>query len=430
MSLLNGARRFGGSLLDLARAYGTQQYSPISNPEQEEAAGEFAPGLKQQYNRNFRAARGNAVRQGARWWEMNDLAGAEAQGAYDQQMVQAIQVADALKQRRLESGRTQAMHDYINDHPDLPQKQKDLLLAMDEKDAAKVMAEQEFPDPNKNKFSMTALGNGSALLMNNEDGTTKIVHDPNAVAGLGGAGVPVNDDAIEMGAQQYIATGKLPPLGNSKAAAQARIMMLQRAAQIAKGHGNTAAAVQAQIAANAATRKSMDANQKQLTFTNVAEGAMLAHFKNAITASEKVDRVGVPVIDRWVQHGKKEYAGDPEVATFHAALQTAMLEYAKILSGGVQSAAMITEGARNEINELLSGANTHEQLLAVYDLVVRDAHAKKVAIEQERDGLRMSLNPYEQQETAPDQSTAAPPPASGARPGETAAQRLKRLQGG
>lgn len=409
MSLLQGFKRFGGNLLDVARAIGEQQFSPIGGGALEREAGDDAGLARARYDQNFRAARSQAVRNGARFYEMNDIAGAAAQPQYDEDLMRAVQVADALKQRRDGDARREALLKHIEGSKDLTDEQRSLLSALPEDQQAAVLSKMEFDDP-ADSYSMTALGSGSALLLNKKDGKYEIVRDPHAVAALAGSGF--SGDALDLAAEQYLSKGTLPTGISRQKGASAAI--LQRAAELAKSRGQTGAAVQAQIAANNAARKAMDFTQKQLSATKTAEGAMMAHFRNAIALSEKVDRSGIPVLDKWVQLGKKNVEGDPDVSAFHAAIETALLEYAKILSGGVQSAGQITEGARDEIHDLLTGANTHEQLLAVYDLIVRDAHAKRESIESELSGLHQGLMPSESV-------------GGGGSPQESAAERFKRL---
>src|SRR5687768_10410971 len=112
MDLLNGAKRFGGGLLNFATALGGQRFSPDPSPLDGEM-GAMAPVLNKQYDRNFRAARGAAIRQGAGWGEMNDIAASAANAEHQAGMIDAIKLADALKERRQSEGRTKAIHDYI-----------------------------------------------------------------------------------------------------------------------------------------------------------------------------------------------------------------------------------------------------------------------------------------------------------------------------
>jgi hypothetical protein len=80
----------------------------------------------------------------------------------------------------------------------------------------------------------------------------------------------------------------------------------------------------------------------------------------ALEASEKVDRTGVPVLNRWIQAGRTQIAGDPEASKFHAATETFVSEYAKVMSGGYGAAAT-TEGAQQRAHTLLNTAQTKEQ---------------------------------------------------------------------
>ncbi len=84
--------------------------------------------------------------------------------------------------------------------------------------------------------------------------------------------------------------------------------------------------------------------------------------------SAKVNRTGIPVINRWLLAGKKSLAGDPDVAQFDAAIRTAINEYAKVTStatgGGVTS-----DQSRKDIEGILNSSQTPEQIKAVMQLL-------------------------------------------------------------
>src|SRR5205085_1463961 len=80
----------------------------------------------------------------------------------------------------------------------------------------------------------------------------------------------------------------------------------------------------------------------------------------ALANSAKVDRTGVPVVNRWLLAGMKEIAGDKDVATFHQANETFINEYAKIMSGSMGNTA-VTDSLRKEARDMLSTAQTPAQ---------------------------------------------------------------------
>jgi hypothetical protein len=128
--------------------------------------------------------------------------------------------------------------------------------------------------------------------------------------------------------------------------------------------------------------------------------------------SDKVDRTGVPVINRWLVAGKKSIAGDPDVAAFNGAVRTAINEYAKVTSS-VSGAGVTSDTARKEIEDILNMAQTPEQTKAVVALLRSEMTNRKEGFEEQikettaalrtrpvRDGLPA---PTSQQSTPPQQ---------------------------
>jgi hypothetical protein len=188
MSLLNGLRTFGGNLLDFAQRLGEQQYNPIGNPDLESAAGEIAPLLRQRYQQQFKAARAQAVRRGAPFYAMNDIAAAQAQPAYDEDLARTVQNVQALRAQRQTDERLQALRDHIANNPKLNDAQKSLVGALDPADQAKVLAQLELPKDKQ--FQFLTVGDGILAKVNPEDGSHEFLRVPGAGGG-GGGGDPL-----------------------------------------------------------------------------------------------------------------------------------------------------------------------------------------------------------------------------------------------
>ena len=87
--------------------------------------------------------------------------------------------------------------------------------------------------------------------------------------------------------------------------------------------------------------------------------------------SNKVDRSGTPVINRWILAGKKGIKGDPDVAAFEAAMTTFAGEYAKIMTSATGSGVTSNE-AREEIHRIINTAMTQGQISEVSDILHRE----------------------------------------------------------
>lgn len=194
----------------------------------------------------------------------------------------------------------------------------------------------------------------------------------------GGAGPEFTPDAIKAMGTRYGQTGELPPMGMGKKAAEARIQIINQWAKDLTNTGETPEANAArQIAFKASTGelKQLQAQRgKVLAFARTAE-------KNLALAgelSEKIDRTGIPVVNRWLNAGRRAITGDVDLARFDAALRTAINEYAKVTSSAT-GGAVTSDTARKEVEDLLKAAMTKEQVRGVINLLVENELPNRIA---------------------------------------------------
>jgi len=153
--LLGGIKRWGGNLLEMAEAYGGHQYRPSALPIPEELAGpEMTKALQEQYDRQFRVARDQAIRNGVGFFGMDDYGHVGATGSYMQSMNDAIVQAQTLRQRRMEDDRLKNLSQHIARLSGLDPEDPDyispmdlsLLQAMDPDEATKALLAQQMPN--------------------------------------------------------------------------------------------------------------------------------------------------------------------------------------------------------------------------------------------------------------------------------------------
>jgi hypothetical protein len=172
----------------------------------------------------------------------------------------------------------------------------------------------------------------------------------------------LSDDAVEQAAERYLANGTLPPFGMGKTGTANRDKVLNKAAEMEKATGRTGA----EAVADWAGVKANTAALAQLTKTR----SMVESFEN--TAKKNADlmlqlapkgggQTGMPVVNRWLQVGRKQVAGDADVSNFDIALGTFADEYAKIVSGAT-GAQGSTDASRREAYDRLSKYATQGQL--------------------------------------------------------------------
>jgi hypothetical protein len=174
--LIQGLKTFGGNLLDFAGRYGSMTYGPEGASEElAQAAGPEAEAARRNYDRNFRAARWKSIRAGGGLGEVDDAGHVYAQEQYGRELMQAVQVAEALKQRRLESGRTAKIAEYFKNATDLTPQQRTVFEALPPDKAAELMKDREFASLNAKGDAVHSTmegANGNLWIVGN-DGTMK-----------------------------------------------------------------------------------------------------------------------------------------------------------------------------------------------------------------------------------------------------------------
>src|SRR5262245_9888856 len=114
------------------------------------------------------------------------------------------------------------------------------------------------------------------------------------------AGEGFTAEALELAAQQYYATGSLPPLGMGKASTIARQKIMNRAGDLASSAGTTGTdfVARTQFAKASQTELSTLLRQRGqlMAFAQTADQNLDA----ALDLSKKMDAKGVPVINRWI----------------------------------------------------------------------------------------------------------------------------------
>lgn len=99
----------------------------------------------------------------------------------------------------------------------------------------------------------------------------------------------------------------------------------------------------------------------------VAVGANVKNFDfnadQVMQLSGQVDRTGVPIVNAWMNAGRRAVTGNPQLAAFDTALKTTVNEFAQIVSGTTSGAT--TEGEKKKAEALLNAQQTAEGVAAV-----------------------------------------------------------------
>ena len=210
---------------------------------------------------------------------------------------------------------------------------------------------------------------------------------PHATQGTG-----LSPDALELRARQYLSGDPkaMANLGRGNQGREVIVAITNRAAEILREQGGTPEEIGRRMA-------EFRANSNSLNKMTQSYDAIVAFEQTAVRnghilkeLAEKVDSTGVPVIERWIRAGRKEIAGDVDVARFNAQLQVYRTEAARILTNPNLS-GQLTDSARKEVEEFLKGGASAAQIRGVVDLLERDFDNRKKTLEQQMQDIRGRL---------------------------------------
>jgi hypothetical protein len=207
---------------------------------------------------------------------------------------------------------------------------------------------------------------------------------------LTGAESQFTPEAISNAAARYNIDGTLPPMGMGKAGTMGRSAILNKAAELAAESGVSADDQRIAQIGNKANSAALSKIQQNQTMVGAFEKNFNRNADIALEYSSKVDRTGVPIVNKWVNAGKRSVAGDPELAAFDASVKAVSNEYAKIISGSMGNTAT-AEGEIKKIEALLNAAQTPAQVASVITLMKRETANRMTGFEEEKTALRESM---------------------------------------
>lgn len=214
--------------------------------------------------------------------------------------------------------------------------------------------------------------------------------------------------AVENAAWNVILTGHTPAIGRGKEGIAQRTAIYNRMDEIAKAAHVSPAELATTAGRNKALQTSLANLQKQTDMMQKSEKGFQNNMELALELSNKVDRTGAPVINKWLLGGRAAL-GDPDVAALDAAITTAATDYARIMSGqtGAGGTPISTaEEARSLIRKELS----HKQFQAVADVLYRDIQGQHNAVDSQRQTILGAMQQFGQGQPSPygNEATAHP----------------------
>jgi hypothetical protein len=210
-------------------------------------------------------------------------------------------------------------------------------------------------------------------------------------AAKGGGEDDINDAAIKLQASKYLQTGVVPPFGMGRAGTTARNKFYNEAAKQADELHLSSA----DLVSGAYTTKALGASltqmQKSLEATQSYEKTAIANGELMLRLAPKGGgQTGIPVLNRWLQAGRKQIAGDPDVTMFDNAIGAYSEEYAKVMTGNLGNVAA-TDGARRDAAERLGKYAAQGQLRQGYDVMKEEMENRNRAQEAQVAGIQKKL---------------------------------------
>jgi hypothetical protein len=179
-------------------------------------------------------------------------------------------------------------------------------------------------------------------------------------AGGGSTGIPSN--ATDAQVQYYMTTGTVPSFGYGTAGQQARNAFWNA---VASQGGNVIGDAASNKAALSAATSALRNQTTQLAATKTSLGTLDSQLDLLTQYSDKVDRSGSPVLNKYLLYLKGQVQGDPDTQALQNIVITASNEFARILAGSSASIAGTTVSSAAEAKNLLNASMTPQQLTAV-----------------------------------------------------------------
>ena len=218
-------------------------------------------------------------------------------------------------------------------------------------------------------------------------------------------------DSITNAAARYNIDGTLPPLGMGKAGANMRSQILNEAAVQAKGSGVSAEDQRIAQIGNAVNKSSL----AQLGKSEAMVGAFEKNFNRnadlALKQSTVVDSTGIPIVNSWINAGKRSVTGDPKLSAYDTAIKATVNEYAKIISGSMGNTATALAEIK-KVNELLAAAQTPAQVEAVIGMMKQETQNRMIGFKEQKAELISGMK-GKKNTSNPSSPSVAPPAPSG-----------------
>jgi hypothetical protein len=221
----------------------------------------------------------------------------------------------------------------------------------------------------------------------------------------------LSDQALQLAADTYRTTGKMPAQFGRSPAMQARV--LDKVASDAAAAGDTAGSIAARAAGLKANGQALDQVTKLESATTSYYNTLDKNLDALKELGTKVDSTGSPLINKVYRAWQQGVSGDPATAQYVTMLKSVETEFAKIQSGSLGNAPL-SDASRKESRDIINKYMSQGQIDAVAQTMRQEGGNRLAAIRDQKQSLMGSLG-----SSAPATHGATPasaPSAPGAHP--------------
>jgi hypothetical protein len=406
MDLLTGGgdpnkRSLLGFVGDLPGLLMPGSQAPIQDPNTSGLDPGQAAALNAQYKQNYGANLAGAISKGQGLPGASAMAGAGAQADYGDSVNKALTIADALRARREAAGRSKSLQQLIDSSPDLNPAQRGALSIASPDQAAEQVLKAAFPAKSGDRFSMTALGNNTALILDKNSGTYEKVQLPGE-AGDFPKGTKLhfdtaNNRVVAVTPDMNIHSVDLPEPDLPGGAAGEQVQyerMLSGQAPIGRQTAASARALTLGLAKYAHDKYGMDASDiaihgldahamtgalamtyKQSAAMKTALSSMENNLNTAIEYAAKINTGAIPV-NQILNWSARDLAANPARNQLQLAIRTVIGDWAKIISGSMGQGGSTDTAQHEAAADFGSGKYSALTLQALREVVRKDAAGK------------------------------------------------------
>jgi hypothetical protein len=148
----------------------------------------------------------------------------------------------------------------------------------------------------------------------------------------------------------------------------------------------------AKTAGTADARALSNSLNKQIEMQTALESfekTAVKNFDKLVELAKKVDKTGVPIIEKWIRAGRQA-TGDPDVSNFNLQWTLTTPEIARIITSP-RLVGQLTDTARNEVHNAISSGASLKQLQYARDLLVGDFERRRQSTNEEIVTIRKQL---------------------------------------